>query len=204
MENESKVTIVEIVVIALMILAIPATITYIYQEREATFPIKTEIERGVEVKDVENKFMVMEHIGLGGGGAGGLGSPEIKCKNANQFIELVEPNETIYIDFEVVRYDFMPLGSTGSRLEKTYWAFIENRAGIMSYTDTTCLYVEKPDSFWFARAFNVKSHDSDSVVFVKGNCLTVFGLLILIEAIILVFGSVTASKIRYDEWIYWL
>ena len=200
MEDENKIMIVKIVVIALVILVIPATIIYAYQEREVEISIKKEIERGIEVKDIENKFI--EHICFGG--AGGLGAPEIKCKNANQFIELVEPNETIYIDFEVVRYDFMPLGSTGSRLEKTYWAFIENRAGIMSYTDTTCLYVEKPDSFWFARAFNVKSHDSDSVVFVKGNCLTVFGLLILIEAIILVFGSVTASKIRYDEWIYWL
>ncbi len=200
MKNENKITIVQIVVIALFILAIPATTSYVYEEREVTLPIKKEIERGIEVKDIENKFVVMKHIGLGGGGAGGLGAPEIKCKNANQFIELVEPNETIYVDFEVTEYCFQPTCTYGNNLEKTYWAFIENRAGIMSYTDTY-RYIEKPDSFWFARAFNIKSHDSDSIVFVKDNWLTVIGLLTLIETIILFFGKMVANKIEYNEWL---
>ena len=193
MKDKNKITIVKIAVIALMILAIPATIIYVYQEREAILPIKTEIERGVEVKDVENKFV--ESVCLGG--AGGIGAPEIKSENASQFIELVEPNEAVYIDFKVTDYEitFPSLGSMGSCLEKTYWAFIENRAGIMSYTDTH-LYIENPNSFWSTRAFRVKSYNSDSVVFVKGNGWTIFWLLILIEIIILVFGMAVANKIE--------
>ncbi|MGB2762003.1 MAG: hypothetical protein WBC21_00475 [Minisyncoccales bacterium] len=197
MEKETKFKVVMIAVIALVILAIPVTIAYVYEEREATLPIKTEIERGVEIKDVENKFV--KNICLGG--AGGLGAPEMKCKDANQFIELVEPNETVYVDFEVTRYtaDLNSMGLEGTLLEKTYYAFIENRAGIMSYTDTY-LYIERPDSFWLERAFKVKSYNTDSVVFVKGNWLTVFGLLILIEIIIVCFGRVASQKIVYNTW----
>lgn len=83
--------------------------------------IEKKIEREIKVKKMENKFI---ETGLFSA-AGGLGAPQIFCKTAKQFVDLVPENEPVYTAFE----------EGWRQLKKIYWAFIENRAGLMIYED---------------------------------------------------------------------
>lgn len=83
-----------------------------------------EIERAVEVLEGENKFIEFRRIGFGGAGAGGIGAPQIRAASAAQFAELVPVGETVYTWWETPRF-------TRNGLKQVYWAFIENRAGLL-------------------------------------------------------------------------
>lgn len=81
-----------------------------------------EVERAISVRVGENKFTEFRHIRLGGAGAGGIGSPQIYAQSAVQFADLVPDGEPIYTWWE---------GLNGGWPKQVYWAFIENRAGLL-------------------------------------------------------------------------
>lgn len=122
-----------------------------YQE-----PLRNEIERGIEVKQLENKFVVTERVFLGGAGAGGLGAPQVFAQSAQQFSDLVPSKETVYV---AVAWGEDKYGDTTNKiLKKTYWAFIENRAGLLVY-----------DDYYSHDGFTVVCHDDQYVFYEKDN-----------------------------------
>lgn len=94
----------------------------------------------IEVAQLENKFIEVKAVGFGGGAAGGQGAPEIVANSALQFTELVAAEEPIYIVVEYFK-DFRA-NSRQEGILVTYWAFIENRAGVVVFEELT----KMPDS----------------------------------------------------------
>jgi hypothetical protein len=94
---------------------------------------KQSIENAVHVQGLENKFVYIQRVRFGGAGAGGIGAPQILISSVEQFLSLVPKGEQIY---SAVQYQPFPDGSDNEAVvEKVYWAFIENRAGLINYTE---------------------------------------------------------------------
>lgn len=94
---------------------------------------KQSIENAVQVQGLENKYIYVQKIGFGGAGAGGMGAPQVSISSSEQFLSLVPKEEQIYT---TVRYQAYPNGTDNKTIvEKVYWAFIENRPGLMNYTE---------------------------------------------------------------------
>ena len=104
-----------------------------YHEERAQVPVKAEIERAIQVKRLENKIVFARHMALGGAGGAALGAPMVICSSVEQFINLVPEDEKIFVVLEPVTNE----DGTASNysIKKVYWAFIENRAGIIVYED---------------------------------------------------------------------
>lgn len=100
--------------------------TYEDQWVGATPPIK----QALVVDSMENKFIHIEGVGLGAAGAGGLGAPQIMVGSASQFLSMVSKGETVYASVE---RGWVGGGVRASCTIK-YWAFIENRAGLLEYS----------------------------------------------------------------------
>ncbi len=87
----------------------------------------------------ENKFIHITGVGFGGAGAGGLGAPQIMVGSASQFLSMVPKGETVYASVE--------RGWVGGGVKASctirYWAFIENRAGLLEYSGK--LRFDEPD-----------------------------------------------------------
>lgn len=119
------------------------------RKESVTILFRNEIENAIAVKGLENKFVTRVRFG----GAGGLGAPAIYCYSADQFIDLVPPNEPIYITAEIcdTYHD--------ETFKRVYWAFLENRAGIIVYEDV--YYCEEPSRF----TWEVESYTDKDVTF---------------------------------------
>jgi hypothetical protein len=94
-------------------------------------PVDDPIEGAIEVRQLENKFIYMKKMSFGGAGAGGMGAPVVHVALAEQFVDLVPVNEPIYVE------SGRPRDEEGWELPNrcvfTYWAFIENRAGLVQF-----------------------------------------------------------------------
>jgi len=142
-----------------------------YDVQKEQMPIRTEIEETVEVLGVENKFVVIERVGLfGGAGAGGMGAPQINTASAEQFLERVLAEEEIYVHLEEVYIEHgqKRIGS----IDKVYSSFIKNGNVLLQYRDS-----HRIDGFW------VESYDGDMIDFETENSVAVlmatFGVLFL-------------------------
>lgn len=137
-------------------------------EKEAVVPINSHIEKEIEVKQLENKFIFVQRVAFGGAGAGGLGAPQIFTNNITQFSELVSPNEPVYVAFELREYEvvysgfFDPFIKKNFALTKVYWALIENRAGVIIYEDSY-QYSEGGQKFW------IQEYTPQAVKFERSN-----------------------------------
>ncbi len=90
------------------------------------------IDQALEVGALENKFLVMQSMGFGGAGAGGMGAPQVTAVSSEQFVEMVASGETIYSSVESGLYRN---GRPNRKVIRTYWAFIENRAGLLIWSE---------------------------------------------------------------------
>jgi len=153
---------------------------------------KQSIENAAQVQGLENKFVYIQAIGWGGAGAGGIGAPQISINSAEQFLSLVPKNEQIY---SAVRYQTFPNGADNETVvEKVYWAFIENRAGLNSYTEQ---YSYKNI---VAKSFDDKSayfEELDGVPWYNSGNFT--GLLFMISLVMAVVGVMLRSDDFYTE-----
>ncbi len=116
------------------------------------------IDEGIRVGSMENKFIVMRRLGLfSGGGAGGLGAPQIVASSSQQFAELVADGETIYVSIETAKLRSGRNDYTA--VIRMYWAFIESRAGLLTYSERyeviswgcNFLRVEGRFTVWYGR-----------------------------------------------------
>lgn len=152
---------------ALVILYIPNIMSSnipILEEEEVVIPLRNGLENEILVGGLENKFIHVERVLFGVGVGGGLGAPQIRCSSIDNFIEMVPENETVYTSFET--RDMRDIFWKGSKrtqarhsFTKIYWAFIENRAGMIFFEDN---YQYKDNN---GRAFFVEKYDSESVTF---------------------------------------
>ena len=106
-----------------------------YHEEKAQIPVQTKIEQAIEVKGLENKFVFARYMLLGGAGGGGLGAPMVICSSVQQFVDLVPEDEPIFVAFEFPVTEEEQGTHTNDYIKKVYWAFIENRAGLIVYED---------------------------------------------------------------------
>jgi len=111
-------------------------------------PVMEEIEIPIKIEKVENKFMVIKSIGLGGAGVGGIAVPEIVFSSPQQFLETTQ-NEKIYCYFETEEGK-----SKANILKKVYVAFSQDRSLLYKYQDV----YEK-------EGFFIKEWTNDSVTF---------------------------------------
>ena len=88
------------------------------------------IEQALVVKSMENKFIHIEGVGFGGAGAGGIGIPQIIVNSKHQFRIMVPKGETVYASVERGWVG----GGAKANCTVKYWAFIENRAGLLEYS----------------------------------------------------------------------
>jgi hypothetical protein len=106
------------------------------------------IDRAIEVGALENKFVVMRRMGFGGGGAGGMGAPQVTAVSSEQFVEMVADGETIYSSVESGLYSS---GRPNRKAIRTYWAFIENRAGLLIWNEVYQVGYPYPASCYLDR-----------------------------------------------------
>lgn len=133
------------------------------EEEQVAIPIRDNLENEILVGGLENKFIHVERVHWGGAGAGGLGAPQIRCSSIDNFIELVPKNETVYTSFETrdtraIFWKGNKRTQANHKLTKIYWAFIENRAGMIFFEDN---YQYKDNG----QTFFVERFDSESVTF---------------------------------------
>lgn len=164
-----------------------------YHEKRAQIPVKTEIEQAIEVKGLENKFVFARHILLGGAGGGGLGAPMVICSSVQQFIDLVPEEEPIFVAFEFPVVKESEGENTSYSIKKVYWAFIENRAGIMVY-ENEYSYADSYGDYWvekYTPEMVYFSYDNGGEILFSLVMVGIFGLVIAA-----VFTSILALNIK--------
>ena len=157
-----------------------------YHEERAQVPVKTEIEQAIGVGGLENKFVFARSVFFGGAGGGGLGAPMVICSSAEQFVGLVPKDEPIYVAFEFPVVEEEEGITTNSYIKKVYWAFIENRAGLMVYED-----VYSYDGYW------VEKYTPEMVYFYYNNLEVIMAILVLVgilTGLAAGFGSVKVAQ----------
>jgi len=149
-------------------------------ERRTQVPVKHEIERATEVKGLENKFVFVKGVFLGGAGGGGLGAPMIICSSTQQFVDLIPEKEPIFTAFEFPVVEEVGVINDYNCIKKVYWAFIENRAGFIVYEDKYC-----------HEGSIVERYTSEMIYFYRPKVSETIGFLILmaISAVVLVVVS---------------
>lgn len=127
------------------------------ETKTETRHMSQQIEQAINVAGLENKFIYVERGLFSSAAAGGLGAPQVFVRSARQFAELVPTEEPIYSSIEHVKYKD---GTDNPfTLKRIYWAFIENRAGLMVYDEIyTC-----------GRGESIKSYNIDAMTFVCQN-----------------------------------
>lgn len=152
-----------------------------YGIEEITISIGNKIERAIEVKGLENKFFYMKSMGIfSAAGAGGLGAPQIFAYSAEQFVELIPEDEPVYV---ALQYGTNSNGyDDKSVLKKVYWAFIENRAGLMVYEDV-----------YEHQGWRIKDYNQEIVTFSRpyshGEGYGFLGLFIIVVGLAVIVGG---------------
>lgn len=119
-----------------------------HERSEKVVSFNEKIRNAFEVAGLTNRFVYVAHVGLGGAGAGGMGAPEVHVDSAEQFAQLVPNDEQIYV---TVGHKEYPNGYKDVRVvERRFWAFIEDRPGIVMYTETYSF------NSWVAGSFTAK------------------------------------------------
>lgn len=172
------------------------TYPYAVENVQKNVTVRNEIERAISVKGLNNEVVYTGEI-VGGGlffylqgetVGTGMGAPVVQAKNLEQFLYLVPSNERI---FTSLIQPMQPKNASGTimtpivdqyAVKKVYWAFIENRAGIIVYEDAYS-YSSDSQTCWTVQAFNEQTITFHSTY--EKNSWTGSGLAILWTAWIL-------------------
>jgi len=151
--------------------------------------IRKEVEKRLETtetKQLENKFVFAQRTAFGGAGGGGMGAPQVHTKSPAQFAELVPQKEKVYVSLQYPEVESChTCGAYHYTLKKIYWAFIENRAGIITYED---VYSHREGINDYKR-FWIESYDQNTVVFYWDNWIAI--------TICIVFVAVMGSLVLW-------
>jgi len=177
--------------VALVIVTAFVAYYAVYKEERFSVPIEKTIERSIPMKELENKFEVFISMGLGGAGAGGLGAPQIKCFSPEQFLSQVPPEEKIYSAISVGYTGCDSCGMTTiNTYRKQYWAFIENRAGLIIY-----------EKIYYYSGWTIERYDENNIYFYSDNA----GNSILISAVATILVLIAEMRITstksFKTWI---
>jgi len=120
--------------------------------------------------------------GLAVAAAGSLGAPMVICDSAQQFASLVPKDEPVYVAFEFLVVKESEGCNCDDIVKKVYWAFIENRAGLIIYED------------WYSKdGFSVEKYNAESITFYQSN----EGWIIAAVLIFAFVGGIFAVEISY-------
>lgn len=153
-----------------------------YHEERVQIPVGTEVERAIEVESLQNKFVFARHMALGGAGGGGMGTAMVICSSPQQFVDLVPEEEPIFVAFEFPVVEEGKGLTTNYSIKKVYWAFLENRAGLMAYEDEYSY-----DGYW------VEKYTPEIIYFYYHNWGAILAVLIvggICGAVVAIIGSV--------------
>lgn len=112
------------------------------------------IEDAVEISAFDYKFTEWRSGFLSAAGAGGQGAAVLWAKTPQQFVEELNPGETVYTT----------LKTTDHYVEKTYIAGVENRAMLLGYNVSYGHSGEWGDGDW-----NLVGFDGSEAVFIYDN-----------------------------------
>ena len=180
-----KKIIAYVLLIAMLFFVPWLTWTCVYHETRVTVPIEKEIENSIPMQELENKFVEVHSVNFGGAGAGGLGAPQMFAFSAKQFLNNTG-DEKIYSAVVLTNFNTI-VDMRATVYKKTYWAFIENRAGIIVYEKTHSL-----------PGFVIEGYDDNNVYFFGTN-----GWIAFIVTIV-VFVALICIEIRIadSKWFY--
>jgi hypothetical protein len=181
-----KRTIVSSLFIVMLFLLPCVAWTCVYQEKRISMPIEKEIENSIPMKELENKFVVVQCVAFGGAGAGGLGAPQMFAFSAEQFLKNAE-NEKIYSAATLSGFDQQDKRATVYK--KIYWAFIENRAGIIIYEKT-----------YSQPGFIIEGVDSNNVYFFGTNGWLALGVAVVVFVVTLVATLYIDCRLADCKW----
>lgn len=119
----------------------------------------------IQVKEMENKFIKIEQIGLGGAGAGGLGVAQIETESLEQFRDLSRGEKVYFTEV------FYANGNVADTYKITFWSFIENRAGLVIYEET-----------YHYSWYTISKHTPDYLEFKNDN----MGWIVIINIIVII------------------
>jgi len=170
-----KILVANVLLIAMLLFVPWLAGLSVYHEQRMTIPIKNEIENSISMREMENKFVEIHSVFLGGAGAGGLGAPQMFAFSAEQFLNNTG-NEKIYSAVALSGND--GIDERATVYKKSYWAFIENRAGIMVY-----------EEIYSQTGFVIEGYDNSNIYFFGTNgCFAFFvGIVAFIVLIIIEF-----------------
>jgi hypothetical protein len=198
-EMNFKKLLVWIVSVFLVLAVAHLAFYYVYHEERMTVPIDKEIENSIPMKEMENKFIVMEWGIFSGAGAGGLGTAQMGAFSAEQFLSLVPEKERIYSAVELVCFPNSCDQSCDQPelYRKKYWAFIEDRAGLMFYQKE-----------YYYSGFVIESYDTENIYFFKQNSdeawfISIVAFVAACVIIVWVYHSSLPTELwvkRKDRW----
>ena len=168
-----------------------------YREKklQETVPVRNEVEREVKVKALKNEIVYMGRMQVSGlfffmnaqMPSVGMGAPVVPTKSIEQFLYLVPPDERIYTAVGQTRQSDASIDQFV--VKKAYWAFIENRAGIIIWEDVYSYYSYETKSWWRVTGFNEEEvifsktvFENEWVLLIPGSLLLVWMLAIFISA----------------------
>jgi len=139
---------------------------FFYQEETISVHVENEIENSIEMKELQNQFVVIESVNFGGAGAGGQGTAQMEAKSARQFIEIVKnttKEEWIWSAGRFEGHNSYSTSSTnasGDTYTTAYWSFIKDRSGILIY-----------EKSYYYPDYTIKMYDkgTDTLYFYKNN-----------------------------------
>jgi hypothetical protein len=130
-----------------------------YQENIMTIPVEIEIEQSIPMAEMVNRFVLMESVGFGVAGAGGMGAPEMRPFSAKDFINETKGRKIYSVSaFSSKEAD----NDVVDTYKKTYWSFLESGAIII---------YEKE---YFYKGYVINGHDQANLYFLSSNALSSF------------------------------
>jgi len=187
-----KKLLVWIISIMLIFSACYATYGFIYKEERMTVSIEKEVENSIPMKELSNRFVIMKWGLFSGAGAGGQGTAQMMTFTAEQFLSQVPEGEKIYSATEIESTGCSCSGSVPNLYRKKYWAFIENRAGLLIYQKE-----------YYYPGFVIESYNENYILFLKensGNAWLCCFMVFFIVLVVLVVGYAD-DVFRFKTWV---
>ena len=146
------------IVFSLILCVSYGTGLYFYKEETISVHVENEIENSIEMKELQNQFVVIESVGFGGAGAGGQGTAQMEAKSARQFIEIIKNTTKEEWIWSAERLETRSIFA--DTYTKTYWSFIKDRSGILIY-----------EKSYYYPDYTIKMYDkgTDTLYFYKNN-----------------------------------
>jgi hypothetical protein len=183
-----------IVLISLILGISYGTAKFFYKEETMPVHVEKEIENSIEMKELQNQFVVIESVGFGGAGAGGQGTAQMEAKSARQFIEIIKNTTKEEWIWSAERFEATsgPYPNTYTTYTKVYWSFIKDRSGILIY-----------EKSYYYPEHTIKMYDkgANTLYFYKNNWSWALLAGIVVFLVCIFVWAVVSEKLFYRRYI---